>query len=346
MHHRLCTSVRVNRAAFTLVELLAAMAVLTLLLVVVVQMINSVSAVTTGTSHHLDADSQARLAFDRMAADFAQIVKRTDVDYYFVKKSNAGTTPGNDQMAFYSETSGYYPSPSTTAQRSNAALVGYCISYSTTQPPQLLRLNKALLWNGVTMPNANDHPMTFLPQTLPNIWSGVFNNAGNPDMSTSTDSDYQVIGESIFRMEICYLVPNTSRNGTVSTVLSDTPYLVPGATPVPTTAPNPSATPYNGMRDTAAVVVTLAVLDGDSRRLIPSADRPTVLNAVASKLDDVATATDRSATGPPYTLASTPAKLWQARVDSGALVGAGLLPRRAAAQVRIYERYFPLGNAR
>ncbi len=346
MHHPLFHSRRADRAAFTLVELLAAMAVLTLLLVVVVQMINSVAAVTTGTSHHLDADSQARLVFDRMAADFAQIVKRLDVDYYFVKKSASGATPGNDQMAFYSETSGYYPSGSTTAQRSNAALVGYCISNLATQPPQLMRLNKALLWNGVTMPTVNDHPMTFLPQTLPNIWSGVFNDPSNPDMSASTDADYQVIGESVFRMEICYLMPNTSRGGTVSTVLSDTPYLVPGATPVPTTAPNPAATPYNGMRDTAAVVVTLAVLDGDSRRLIPSADQPTVLKAVALKLDDVATATDLSGTGPPYNLASTPAKLWQARVDSGALVGAGLLPRRAASQVRIYERYFPLGNAK
>ena len=340
MRYLLSTSMRASRAAFTLVELLAAMAVLALLLVVVAQMINSVSAVTTGTSHRLDADSQARLVFDRMAADFAQIVKRTDVDYYFVKKPNPGAAAGNDhndQMAFYSETSGYYPSPSTTAQRSNATLVVYCISNLPMQVPQLQRLNKALLWNGVAMPNPlKDRPMTFLPQTLPNIWPDAFNSVGNPDMSASTDADYQVLGESIFRMEICYLMPSTT-----NTVLSDKPYLVPGATPVPTVAPTPSGTPYNGMRDTAAIVVTLAVLDGDSRRLIPSADQPTVLKAVAAQLEDVG-----SNAATPTTVSNTPAKLWQARVDNGSLVGAGLLPRRAASQVRIYERYFPLGNAK
>ena len=162
----------------------------------------------------------------------------------------------------------------------------------------------------------------------------------------STDLDYQVIGDSVFRMEICYLMPNTVANGGTSTVLSDTSYLVPGATPTPSTPLPAAQTPYNGMRDVAAVVVTLAVLDNDSRRIIPSANQATVLSAVAAKLDDVPTATDRSATGPPYTLASTPAKLWQGHINDGSLVGAGLLPRQAASQLRIYERYFPLGNAK
>ena len=331
--------------AFTLVEVLAAMGVLSLLLVVVVQMINGVSTVTAGTSHHLDADGQARLVFDRMAVDFAQIIKRTDVDYYFVKKTNSGTTPGNDQMAFYSESSGYYPTWVTDpTQKSNAALVGYCISNLTTQPPQLQRLNKALVWNGMSQAGvgSTDHPMTFLPQTLPATWPSVFVNAGNPDMSQSTDQDYQVIGESVFRMEICYLIPKTVVAGAPTTVLSDSSYLVPGATPTPSTPLPAGQTPYNGMRDAAAVVITLAVLDDNSRLIIPTANLTTVLNAAAAKLDDDPAA--GSVAGAPVTLTSTPAKLWQAHVDNGDLVAAGL-PRRAASQVRIYERYFPLGNA-
>lgn len=334
-----------TRGAFTLIELLAATAVLSLLLVVIVQLINSVIAVTAGTSHHLDSDSQARLAFDRMAVDFAQIVKRTDVDYFFVKKTGSVTTPGNDQMAFYSESSGYYPSWVTApAPQSNASLVGYCI-----QNCQLQRLNKALVWNGVTQGGVGTsgptpsgtmspvHPMTFLPQTLPAVWPLVFDSGSSQGMSASKDGDYQTIGESIFRMEICYLMPKTASGTTTATVLSDTPYLVPGATPVP--VPPPTSTPYNGMRDVAAVVVTLAVLDDTSRLIIPSTNLTNILNAAGAKFED-----DGVGGATPATLASTPARLWQVHIDNGDLVAAGM-PKRAASQVRIYERYFPLGNA-
>ena len=49
-------------------------------------------------------------------------------------------------MAVYSETPGYYPAGVTgPAPKSNASLVGYCIVNN-----QLVRLNKALVWNGVT----------------------------------------------------------------------------------------------------------------------------------------------------------------------------------------------------
>ena len=329
-------------SAFTLVEMLVSMTILTLLLFLIAQMVNSTAALTAGSSRHLAADSQARLAFDRMAVDFSQIVKRQDVDYFF--QNNGSGTPGmNDQMAFYSETTGYYPSGVTgPVPKSNVSLVGYCIVNN-----QLMRLNKALVWNGVTSGTngaagltASPTAMTFmsrqtpayLSQTLPYVWPAAFGSSGNPDMTRSADGDYQVVGEQIFRMELSYLV----RNGTYPAQLAATPFIP--ATAAALTPP----LPYNGLNDVAAVVVTLAVLDDTSRLTVQSM----ALTATAARLQDPVY--PALTTTPATPLAATPAALWQAHIDHGDLAGTagtGGLPKSAAAQVRVYERYFFLGNA-
>ena len=335
-----------HRRAFTLIELLVSMSVLALLLALVVQMIDSAMALSANSTKQLDADSQARLVFDRMAVDFAQIVKRQDVDYY-LHKNDTGTFPAtNDQIAFYSETSGYYPSNTVAASTSNAALVGYCIDSKY----RLQRLSKALVWNGVT--NGTPPAMTFLPQatpaylslTLPYIWPLTFNSTTNPDMSASADADYQVIGEQVFRMEVCYLIRDTNY-GVVE--LSDSPYILPLGT---TTAPATSPYPYSGLRNVVAVVVTLAALDNSSRVLVS----PDNLKAAVGALDNQCGMNDSTLYLKSYgilpgtavvdTNLKTPARVWQGHIDNGDLVTAGL-PKAAASRVRVYERFFYLGNA-
>ena len=307
-----------RQRAFTLVELIVSMLVLTLLLVMVTQMMNSAIVLSANSTRRLDADSQARLALDRMSLDFSQIVKRQDVDYY-LQKNAVGS---NDQMAFYSETSGYFPSDiNTSLPKSNAALVGYRVSKN-----HLERLNKALVWNGVkvdqpTSPTGTQ-AMMFLPQTLRQLWPSIVNDSADPD--------YQIIGEQVFRMEICYLV----RNASTDAKLSGTPYLplVTGAARPLAGAPGPAVSPYNGLRDVVAFVVSLAVLDDASRTIVKPAD----LQAAASILHDV---DDNSLNDNK----STPAKLWQDQINGGDLIAK--MPKTAASQVRVYERYFYLGNA-
>lgn len=68
--------------AFTLVEIMVSMVVLTLLVIIVGGIVSTASTITTLGNKRMDADSQVRPVFDRMASDFAQMVKRTDVDYY------------------------------------------------------------------------------------------------------------------------------------------------------------------------------------------------------------------------------------------------------------------------
>src|SRR5438874_13246099 len=94
--------------AFTLVELVVTVGVLVLLVLLFTQLLNSAANITTLGHKQMDADSEARQVLDRMAIDLAQMVKRSDVDYFLKAPSTAtdctgcGTQAGSDEMTFYS----------------------------------------------------------------------------------------------------------------------------------------------------------------------------------------------------------------------------------------------------
>src|SRR5437762_14198100 len=92
IHMRLQPRLRFNTSrGFTLVELLVSLGVLSLLVLFVTSLVNSAATISTLGHKRMDADSQARQLLDRMAVDFAQMVKRSDVDYYL--KSSQTATP-------------------------------------------------------------------------------------------------------------------------------------------------------------------------------------------------------------------------------------------------------------
>ena len=62
------------------------MVVLVIITFMVSQLMTSATAITRTGNKHFDTDTQARVVLDRMALDFAQMVKRTDVDYYVKQK--------------------------------------------------------------------------------------------------------------------------------------------------------------------------------------------------------------------------------------------------------------------
>src|SRR5207249_8263040 len=80
-------SVRVTRGGFTLAELLVSMAVLIIITLMLTQLMTNATAITRTAHKHIDTDTQARIVFDRMALDFAQMLKRTDVDYYVKQRA-------------------------------------------------------------------------------------------------------------------------------------------------------------------------------------------------------------------------------------------------------------------
>jgi len=174
---------------FTLVELLVSVGVLAVLVFLATQLINSMAAITTLGHKQMDADSQARQVLDRMAVDFAQMIKRSDVTFYFKGGTGVSQT-GNDQIAFYTATPGYYSTATSTTQ-SPVSLAAYRVNSNSNK---LERLGKGLLWNGVSLTEA---PLIFWQAIVP-----------------PTDADYsvsgEVIGPQVFRFEYCYLLTNGS----------------------------------------------------------------------------------------------------------------------------------------
>jgi hypothetical protein len=125
-----------------------------------------------------------------MAIDFAQMIKRSDVNYYW-KGGTGGTQTGNDQMAFYSAVPGYYSTTTSTTQ-SPLSLIGYRVNANKAE-----RLGKGLLWNGV---NSTELPIVF--------WQAI---------AAPTNADYtasgEIVGPQVFRFEYCYLLRS---NGSLS----------------------------------------------------------------------------------------------------------------------------------
>jgi Tfp pilus assembly protein PilV len=185
-----CHAVALREGGFTLTELLISVGVLVLLVLLFTQLLNSAATITTLGHKQMDADSQARQLLDRMAVDFAQMIKRSDVSYY-LKGGSGGSQAGNDQIAFYSAVPGYY-STTTSTNQSPISLVAYRVSTQNKAE----RLGKGLLWNGVS---ASPAPLIF--------WQAI---------AAPTDSDYsasgEIIGPRVFRFEYCYLLTD----GTVS----------------------------------------------------------------------------------------------------------------------------------
>lgn len=228
--------------AFTIVELLVSVAVLFVLVFLVSRVFSSAATVTTSGNKRMDADAQVRPLFDRLSVDFSQMVKRAEVDYYL--KSSSSTQSGNDQMAFYSMVSGYYPG---TGSQSPISLVGYRINSSSTSPGfnKLERMSKGLVWNGVSVA---DIPIVFLPITISGTWPAATN--------SNADSDYELVGPYIFRFEYSYLLTNGS--------LSDTPW-------------SSGHSNVSGMQDVAAISVAVATIDPNSRVLISNSQLATLI---------------------------------------------------------------------
>ncbi|HWM24828.1 MAG TPA: prepilin-type N-terminal cleavage/methylation domain-containing protein [Chthoniobacterales bacterium] len=220
---------RRSDAAFTLVEMLVSMAVLTLIVLSVARLFDNAATLTASGNKRMEADGQARSLLDRLAIDFAQMLRRSDVDYYL--KTPAHIQPGNDQIAFYSEVPGYYPS---TGSQSPISVVSYRINAQH----RMERLGKGLLWNGVS---PGSTPMAFLPLTIAATWSAATDD--------TADSDYEIAAGNVFRLEYFYRLTN----GNLSVTPWDT---------------NAGHSAVDGMQDVAAISIAIAAIDPKSRVLL------------------------------------------------------------------------------
>jgi hypothetical protein len=264
-------------SAFTLAELAVTVGVLVLLVFLATQVLKSAATVTTLGHKQMDADSQTRQLLDRMAIDFAQMVKRSDVDYYLKSSWFASGSPpgpagvrtlqqlGNDKIAFYSTVPGYYPS---TGSQSPVSLVAYQVNSNPTSPSynKLERMGKGLVWNAVSCGSTPCTPVVFMPMALA---SAVPTLELPPPPATPTPSptpawlevagtgswsDSEVVGPQVFRFEYYYLLkgqpaPPGAANPTptpYSGIFSDTPWdtrICACPSPTPIATPTPTGTP-------------------------------------------------------------------------------------------------------
>jgi len=286
-----------REGAFTLAELVVSIGVLVLLVLLFTQLLNSAATTTTLGNKRMDADSQERQLLDRMAIDFDQMLKRRDVSYFV--KSLGNTQAGNDQIAFFSTVPGYYPS----GAESPLSVVAYRVNNNN----KLERLGKGLVWNGVS---ATDTPMIFLPLTISNTWPYATNQ--------NSDPAYEVMGSDVFRFEYYYLLSSSPSVGTANQ-LSAGPW---------------SSTNTFSVKDVAAIVISIAVIEPKSKVLLTDSQIATL----AGSLIDYGT----PAAGCPAPDWQRPGKLleqWQCVLDN-----TNSFPRPAISGIRLYERYYYLNQ--
>lgn len=217
-----------RRSAFTLVEVMVAASVVVLLVLVVARLVEQTAMLSTLSHKRMDTDEQSRQVLDRMTIDFAQMVRRGDVDYYL--KSATNPELGNDQIAFYATVPGYYPS---TGSQSPVSLIAYRVGTQN----KLERMGKGLVWNAVSPSNP---PILFLPATISTTWPAATNQ--------TPDSDYETVGSQIFRFEYAYLLDDGS--------LTNSPWSI-----------GTGHSAVDGVKDVAAIQILIATIDSKGRQL-------------------------------------------------------------------------------
>jgi hypothetical protein len=232
--------------------MLVAISVLALLVLLVTQLINHAASITTLGNKRMDADSQARPLFERMALDFAQIVKRSDVSYY-VKTAGTPMT-GNDLVGFYSAVQGYYattPSP--------ISVVAYRVNSDSSNPSAyncLERMGKGLEWNGASPTSI---PVVFLPLTIHGTWPSVASSSAY-DETDPAKRTYEIIGPQVFRFEYYYLEKATGSLVTYPTAWTSLSAVT--------------------IKDAAAIVIAFAVIDPKSKVLLSNSQIATLVESL------------------------------------------------------------------
>jgi hypothetical protein len=194
------------------------------------------------------------------------------------------------------------------------------------------------------------------------------------DNATAPGANFHVLADAVFRMEFCFFL----KDGTYSVVPAIN-YVPTTGTATnnlsASTPPSPTSSGYSvgsrwydttnnhgyictnatsgaevwkplGMTDVQAVVVTLAVLDQTSQKFLGTTPATTALPNLAKALYGptwTASTGALTTTGTPavYTL---PAQTWLAAVNQSTFATTTGVPKAAASQVRVYQRFFYLEN--
>ena len=361
------TTPKTAHEGFTLAELLVSVSVLLVIVFFVAQLMRTTTAITRPGNKYISTDTQARAVLDRIGLDLAQMLKRTDVDYYVKQPVNYNGhgnghgwgrkiqtgQQGSDQIAFFTQVPGYYPAGAQSA----ISLVAYRVNQGDpTKPPwmRLERLAKGLRSNGADPGNGSNQifPIVFSPGQISTRcnggpcgawggpWAPAINNnttctTGTNNSNNSCDPNYEVIGPGVFRLEYYYVL----KTGRATDIPWDRAVLT---TQTSITSPVPI-----GLNAVEAISVVIAVIDPEGRALMEA--NAAVGNAslldLSSDLADFATAPGRGIGNQNKYIGQLEAS-WETTIDTWASTGQtsvpNYVPPAVASTIKIYSRTFDL----
>jgi hypothetical protein len=303
-----------STSGFTLAEMLVATVVLIIIVLFVTRLVNHAAVIVGQATKHMDTEANVRPFFDRLAVDIDKMVKRTDVSYYLRNQSSGGGSDINDRMAFFSSAPGYY-NDNGLGYNSRFSVVAYRVNTDPTSAScnKAERMAKGLPLNASPY---TDTPLLFFDSTNPSLvtttidtyWPAATRASPDPNYySTDLYQKYELIGPQVFRFEYYYLT-------------SVSPTLV--ASPASWTNANTI-----NIKDIAAIVVAVAAIDPQSRKLLSE-----------TNVGGIARALPKFTSGGPGALLAQ----WQNVLNTDPTINA--LPRPALQGIRLYERYFYLNQ--
>lgn len=308
------------RRGFSLVELLAAMSILTLLAVIIAQITSAITHTTSLSYRAIDAASQARLAFDRLAMDLEGLVKRADIDFL---AQNPAAASGTDCLLQFLAT---VPSAATSSSNNRGiSVVSYEVAPHADQQSRtcLLRSGKAIGWN-----SAAGTPSAGIIGLQNDGLPLAFTAAGFAPFQAA-QTDFDVLAEGVIRMVIGFqLYPDNQpfrlADATTGTARGQIVYSPPLRT---LTSPTSGASAdYIDTARIGALVVGIAALDTRTLRMLNASQTAALANAF-----------------PLPSAPASPLQAWSKLAERAAGDAAlSAVPVAARQAVRVFERYYPI----
>lgn len=220
-------------AAFSLVEMVATMAVLGLMGIFIVQTVDVVNKTTARSEGMLDTSSEARMVLDRIGLDLAGMFIRRDMDYVF---QNYEPPDSADIMRFYSEVFSDSGNNNVDATFVRLSLVGYRVTTDGTGTDGKLALFRGV--KGYTYLDNNFMGLQFETETDPitNITSELIN---VKQIDSLTNGDYDILSPNVIRLDLAIIdgsgtlrsaIPQANLHGgnRTSADIEDAKYLIVG----------------------------------------------------------------------------------------------------------------------
>ena len=182
-----------GRGAFSLVEVLVAMAIFLFMAVMVASITGGVSRIAGQSQRRMSVDGGVRQSLSRISADFSRAIIRSDLPFRIEKKS------GNDGLMFFAAAEGYSAGRGIT-------MLGYQITNASLQ-----RGAEATTWtpSGATA-------LSF---------TSVTNAVSSNNYLSISSANYEILESDIFRMEVAFLMGDGSIKSTVGTNAGGTSYI-------------------------------------------------------------------------------------------------------------------------